>query len=145
MKSFKSVLPFILGLLLLGVSSCEYTHLDGSPLTLEEAIEKSKKIWNQYDIVFAMKDVIDPGTTFHLAFSANGKYQEISPDYDAWLIYADTNPHANGGIHYLWIFVNCKTGKMETINTSSEPYPDWEEERLINRAIPVKVTDEYKK
>ncbi len=114
-------IPFALALV-----SCDKTNLSGGPLTLEEAIEKTKKDWDQFDLVWAWKDPVPANLQIKIVMGDMGKEYEVSPDFEAWLIFADTNPGQNGGIHYRWYFVDVKTGLIEIVNTSCEPFTDSE-------------------
>lgn len=126
--------------------SCSGLHLDGRPYTYEEAVEKTRSIWNQYDLVKAYVDPVPAGTVFNIPISSDGTQYETTPDYDAWLIFADTDIHSNGGRHFKWIFVNKKTGKVEQLDTFCEPIMDydWSIEEYNAHISLVKMSDYYK-
>lgn len=125
-------IPFALALV-----SCDKTNLSGGPLTLEEAIEKTKKDWDQFDLVWAWKDPV-PANSQMKIFLGSGKEYEESPDFESWLIVADTNPLQNGGIHYRWYFVSINGGRTQTLDTTSGPYEDMPLDEYMPKVVVLK-------
>ncbi len=98
----------------------------GKQQSLEDAIELTKSEWNKYDYAIAWDEPIPANTQIDIVLGG-GKENEVSPEYETWLIVADTNPLANGGPHYKWIFVSTQTGQISTLMTTSEPFPTHED------------------
>ena len=111
-------------LLLLTFACKKNEQTPGKPQSLEEAIELTKSEWNKYDYAFAWNEPIPTNTQMDIVLGEMGKQYEVSPAYETWLIVADTNPLANGGPHYKWIFVSTQTGQTSTLMTTSEPFPN---------------------
>lgn len=108
------------------------------PMSLEDAIEYTKDIWDKFDIVIAWTDIVPANTQIKILPDITGKDYVVSPDYDAWLIFADTNPGANGGPHYRWIFVGVKNGKIEMLDTTSQPFTFEYSEEWLNHRLEIK-------
>ena len=144
MKTKISISGLFLGVIVSVVTSCEQSFLKGTSLTLDDAIEKTKKIWNQYSIVEACLDLIPANTVIQLhSFDINNyKTSEVSPSSDSWLIYMDMYPTANGGTHYKWLFVNAKNGKVTSIDTSDKPRlnENWSLEEYLSHVKTIKYT-----
>ena len=124
---------------LLTVVSCnKASNQHKGPLTLEEAIELTKNEWDKYESAIAWDAPIPANTKMDIVLGVMGKEYEVSPAYETWLIVADTNPLANGGPHYKWIFVSTETGQISTLMTTSEPFTTDEEKDFIHHIIVVK-------
>jgi len=98
----------------------------GKQQNLEDAIELTKNDWNKYDYAIAWDEPIPANTQIDIVLGG-GKENEVSPEYETWLIVADTNPLANGGPHYKWIFVSTQTGRTSTLMTTSIPFTSQED------------------
>lgn len=117
--------------------SCDKTQSLSGPLTLEEAIEKTKPEWDKFDQVWAWKDPV-PANSQMKIFLGSGKEYEESPDFESWLIVADTYPLANGGIHYRWYFVSINGGRTQTLDTTSGPYEDMPLDEYMPKVVVLK-------
>ncbi|MBQ3814199.1 MAG: hypothetical protein II841_11655 [Bacteroidales bacterium] len=124
---------------LLTIVSCNKpgNHSNG-PQTIEEAIELTKHEWDKYESAIAWDAPIPANTKMDIVLGVMGKEYEVSPAYETWLIVADTNPLANGGPHYKWIFVSTETGQISTLMTTSLPFTTDEEKDFIHHIIIVK-------
>lgn len=92
--------------------------------SLDDAICLTKATWDQYESAIAWNEPIPANSRIRILLGEGGKEYELSPKDESWLIVADTNPMANSGPHYKWIFVSTTTSQISTYNTTSEPLFD---------------------
>ncbi len=84
---------------------------DGSPITMEQALEIVRDEVDFYDWVEISTEIIKKGTTFtNYLDTTQGTY---SVPYDSWIVMIDTNPQANSGRFWLYIYVNAYSGRAE--------------------------------
>ena len=94
--------------LLLSLSACR----DGNwryPLSQEDALEMTRHLWEEYDLVLVSKDIVPGGTTMEENFKTS-----VVCESDSWVIVADTKYYmfAIGEAKWLYIIVNKNTGKI---------------------------------
>ena len=94
--------------LFLSLSACR----DGNwryPLSQEDALEMTRHLWEEYDLVLVSKDIVPGGTTMEENFKTS-----VVCESDSWVIVADTKYYmfAIGEAKWLYIIVNKNTGKI---------------------------------
>lgn len=82
---------------------------DGSPITQAQALEIVKETTDEYQVVFASKAIEKKGTGFH---SWDQHFGQVP--CDSWVIIINTNPRANSGRFWLYIYVDPYSGNAET-------------------------------
>lgn len=75
-------------------------------ITQEQAIASVSSIIDQYDMVYVSDSVVPANTPFVAGF-----HDSRTADYDAWVIMINTEPLANSGKFWRYLYVNAKTGK----------------------------------
>ena len=96
------------------MSSCnkeDSYNADGSPITMEQALDIVKDEVEYYEWVEISTEVIKRGTTFTNALDITcGTYKV---PYDSWVIMFNTAPLFEGGQYWLYIYVNAHTGATD--------------------------------
>lgn len=83
-------------------------NADGSPLTMEQAIEIVQEEVDYYEEAYISKSIIKKGTKFTNSLDPTcGTYKV---PYDSWIVIINTNPLANSGQFWLYIYINAHTG-----------------------------------
>ncbi len=82
---------------------------DGSPITMAQALEIVKDKVDYYDWVEISTEVIKGGSIFTNNY--NGIDAKFKVPYDSWIVMINTEPLANSGRFWLFIYVNAYTGK----------------------------------
>lgn len=86
---------------------------DGTPITQEQALKIAKKEIDKYDVVYISQSILEKGKTFVASLSF-GK-ESIVP-YDSWILMIDSDPLANGGQKWLYIYIDAYYGTMDTVS-----------------------------
>lgn len=111
----KRILPFVL-VVAMAVISCtkerkdEPYNPDGSPITQAQALEIVKEDIEQYDLVYASKSIVKKGTSFMPSLSISRK---VKVRHDSWIVMIDSDPWANGGRKWIYIYVDAYTGNAD--------------------------------
>ena len=102
------------------------------PLSQEDALEKTRSLWEGYDLVLVSKDIVPAGT----------KTEDLSGTFvicesDSWLIVADTKLwyFALGEAKFLYIAVNKNNGRVSQSYHSSAPVSDVDFDHVIEPPI----------
>ncbi len=82
---------------------------DGSPITMEQALEIVRDEVDFYDWVEISTEIIKKGTKFTNYLDTT--QSTYSVPYDSWIVMIDTNPQANSGRFWLYIYVNAYSGR----------------------------------
>ena len=82
---------------------------DGSPITMEQALEIVGDEVDFYDWVEISTEIIKKGTKFTNYLDTT--QSTYSVPYDSWIVMIDTNPQANSGRFWLYIYVNAYSGR----------------------------------
>ena len=110
---------FLLSIILFAFSckkdSVETQYHD--PLTRDEAISATKKIWNNYDIVAVSKEIVLAKTAIHQV--SGDAY--LAPDYDSWVILINASPLSYSLNPYSLLFVNVHSGEYKRIDNLEWP------------------------
>lgn len=108
---------FLLSIILFAFSckkdSVETQYHD--PLTRDEAISATKKIWNNYDIVAVSKEIVLAKTAIPQV--SGDAY--LAPDYDSWVIVIDAEPSSNGTDRFTLLFVNVHDASYKRVDKVS--------------------------
>lgn len=116
----KRVLTLILTIAM-AVASCTKEdkngpyNRDGSPITQAQALKIVKSTIDEYDLVYITKSIVRKDVAFTTSLSVSG--QTVVP-YDSWIVMIDSDPLAEGGQKWIYIYVDAYTGK--TGNHSKE-------------------------
>lgn len=89
-------------------SNDEPYNPDGSPITQAQALEIVKEDIDEYDLVFISKSIVDKGTEIDTFFG-----HDSAVPCESWVVIIDTNPWANGGRKYLYIYVDAYSGNSD--------------------------------
>ncbi len=81
---------------------------DGSPITQAQALEIVKEDIDEYDVVYVSKSIVKKGTKF----TSYSHHDGIVP-CDAWMVVINTEPRANSGAYWLYIYIDPYTGKAD--------------------------------
>lgn len=81
---------------------------DGSPITQAQALEIVKEDIDQYDVVMVSKSVVKKGKKFKTYFDRGG-----TVPCDSWVVIINTNPLANSGPFWLYIYVDSYSGNAD--------------------------------
>lgn len=90
-----------------------FYNKDHSPITREQAIKIMKKEIDRYEEVVICKDIVRAGSKILPGLTFVGDKERIAP-YDSWLIIFDTDPLANGGQKFLYVYVDAYSGSAKT-------------------------------
>ena len=109
----KRILPFVLAVAMMAISCTKESkeepyNPDGSPITQAQALEIVKEDIEQYDLVFISKSIVDKGTKIDTFFGHNS-----AVPCESWVVIIDTDPWANGGRKFLYIYVDAYTGNSD--------------------------------
>ena len=88
-----------------------FYNKDHSQITREQAVKIMKKEIDRYEEVRISKDILKAGTKITMYYM---EPEEIVVPYDSWLIVFDTDPLANGGKKYLYVYVDVYSGASKT-------------------------------
>ncbi len=91
-------------------SNDEPYNPDGSPITQAQALEIVKEDIDQYDLVYASKSIVKKGTSFMPSLSISKK---VKVQHDSWIVIIDSDPWANGGRKWIYIYVDAYTGNAD--------------------------------
>lgn len=86
--------------------------------SLEDAIELTKDKWDKYRLVYALKEVVEPNTTFLL--DNYTKETITTPKKECWVIFIH-HIDVNSMLQYTWLIVNRKTGKILEVAANLPP------------------------
>ncbi len=83
---------------------------DGSPITQAQALEIVKEDIEQYDLVYVTESIVKKGTSFKPSLSVS---REVKVQHDSWIVMIDSDPWANGGRKWIYIYVDAYTGNAD--------------------------------
>ncbi len=109
----KRVLSLVLSIVVAVVSCTKESkegpyNPDGSPITQAQALEIVKDVVDEYDFVFISKTIVKNGTKFQ---SFDGHCGTVPRD--SWVVFINTEPLANSGQFWLYIYVDSYTGNSD--------------------------------
>ena len=109
----KRILPFVFAAIMMAISCTkenneEPYNPDGSPITQAQALEIVKEDIDEYDLVFISKSIVDKGTEIDTFFG-----HDSAVPCESWVVIIDTDPWANGGRKYLYIYVDAYSGNSD--------------------------------
>lgn len=81
---------------------------DGSPITQAQALEIVKEDVDYYDVVYVSKSIVKKGTKF---CTYPHKYGQVP--CDSWIVIINTEPSANSGPFWLYIYVDPYSGNAD--------------------------------
>lgn len=84
---------------------------DGSPITMEQALEIVRDDVDFYDWVEISTEIIKKGTKFTNYLDTTQRTYKIP--YDSWVVMINTEPSANSGRFWIYSYVNAYTGRVE--------------------------------
>ena len=108
----KRVLPLFLAFMM-AIVSCtkeskdESYNPDGSLITQAQALEIVKEDIDQYDVVYISKSIVKKGTKF----KTYDRYGQVP--CDSWVVIMNTEPSANSGPYWLYIYVDPYSGNAD--------------------------------
>lgn len=109
----RKFLALALAMATFAVASCEKENKespynpDGSPITQEQALEIVKEDVDMYDYVYVSKSIIKKGTKIK-TLDREGRVP-----IDSWVVIINTEPQANSGPFWLYIYVDAYTGNAD--------------------------------
>lgn len=89
-------------------SKDEPYNSDGSPITQAQALEIVKEDVDYYDVVYVSKSIVKKGTKF---CTYPHKYGQTP--CDSWVVIINTEPSANSGPFFLYIYVDPYSGNAD--------------------------------
>lgn len=89
-------------------SKDEPYNSDGSPITQAQALEIVKEEVDFYDVVYVSKSVVKKGTKFR---TFGDHYGQVP--CDSWVVIINTEPAANSGPFWLYIYVDPYSGNAD--------------------------------
>lgn len=109
----KRVLALLLALAMAFVSCTKESkdepyNPDGSLITQAQALEIVKEDIDQYDVVYVSKSIVKKGTKF---CTYPHKYGQVP--CDSWVVIINTEPTANSGPFWLYIYVDPYSGNAD--------------------------------
>lgn len=112
-KRMKRILSFVLSVAMMAISCAKESkeepyNPDGSPVTQTQALEIVKEDIDQYDVVMVSKSVVKKGKKFNTYV---GHYGTVP--CDSWVVIMNTNPNANSGPYWLYIYVDPYSGNAD--------------------------------
>ena len=81
---------------------------DGSPITQAQALEIVKEDIEQYEMVSISKTIVKKGTKFQTYGDRYGMVPR-----DSWVVIMNTEPLANSGPFWLYIYIDPYTGNAD--------------------------------
>ena len=81
---------------------------DGSLITQAQALEIVKEDIDQYDVVYVSKSIVKKGTKFKTFGERYGRVP-----CDSWVVIINTEPSANSGPYWLYIYVDPYSGNAD--------------------------------
>lgn len=111
-------------------SNDEPYNPDGSPITQAQALEIVKEDIDQYDLVYVSKTIVKKGTRFQTYYDRYGTVPR-----ESWVVFMNTNPNANSGPYWLYIYVDPYSGNADR-DSWEWGYPDTFEYDLIKYELP---------
>ena len=114
---------------------------DGSLITQAQALEIVKEDIDRYDVVYVSKSIVKKGATFMTSLS-DTPVPELK--FDSWVVMIDSDPWANGGKKWIYIYVNAYSGNAD--NDSWEyglPRPGTIEFECVKNDISAVSSSEY--
>ncbi len=81
---------------------------DGSLITQDQALGIVKDEIDEYDVVYISKSIVKKGTRF----TSYTHHDGIVP-CDAWVVVINTDPWANSGAYWLYIYIDPYTGNAD--------------------------------
>lgn len=109
----KRILPFVFAAIMMAISCTKenndepYNH-DGSPITQAQALEIVKEDIDEYDFVCVSKSIVKKGTKFRSWDGHEGTVPRKS-----WVVIINTEPLANSGQFWLYIYIDSYTGNAD--------------------------------
>lgn len=109
----KRILAFILTIATMVISCIkenkeESYNPDGSPVTQAQALEIVKEDIDPYNVVMVSKSVVKKGEKFKTYLDRGG-----TVPCDSWVVIINTNPLANSGPFWLYIYVDPYSGNAD--------------------------------
>ena len=109
----KRVFPLFLAFMMAFVSCTKDSkddpyNPDGSLITRAQALEIVKEDIDQYDVVYVSKSIVKKGTKF---CTYPYKYGQVP--CDSWVVIINTEPSANSGPFFLYIYVDPYSGNAD--------------------------------
>lgn len=100
---------------------------DGSPISQAQALEIVKEDVDFYDVVYVSKSIVKKGTEF---CTYPDKYGRVPRD--SWVVIINTEPLANSGPFWLYIYVDPYSGNADEESWEwGYPIPDSFECQLV--------------
>lgn len=113
----KRILSFVLAAAMMAISCTKEKennggpyNPDGSPITQAQALEIVKEDIDEYDLVYVTKSIVKKGTSFKPSLSVS---RMVEVRHDSWIVMIDSDPRANGGQKWLYIYVDAYTGNAD--------------------------------
>lgn len=119
----KRILPFVLAVAMVAISCTKESkeepyNPDGSPITQAQALEIVKEDIDEYDLVYVSKSIVKKGTKFQTDYKQYGTIPR-----DSWVVFMNTEPRANSGPYWLYIYIDPYTGNADS-DSWEWGYPD---------------------
>ncbi len=137
----KRILPFVLAIAMVAISCTKESkeepyNPDGSPITQAQALEIVKEDIDEYDFVCVSKSIVKKGTKFRTWDGHEGTVLRKS-----WIVIINTEPLANSGRFWLYIYIDPYTGNAD-MDSWEWGEPDSFECDLVKCEIGSSVNDE---
>ncbi len=96
---------------------------DGSPITQAQALEIVKEEIDEYDMVYVTSAIARKNMVLDISMDGS---RVVKVPCDSWIVAIDSDPLANGGQKWLYIYVDAYTGNAD--KESWEWGMPWQEE-----------------
>ena len=113
----KRILTFVLAAAMVAVSCTkekknndEPYNPDGSPITQAQALEIVKEDIDQYELVYVTTAIAKKNMILDIPMDGS---RVVKVPCDSWIVAIDSDPWANGGQKWLYIYVDAYTGNAD--------------------------------
>lgn len=111
----KRILPFVFAAIMMAISCTkenndEPYNPDGSPITQAQALEIVKEEIDEYDMVYVTSAIARKNMVLDIPMDGS---RVVKVPCDSWIVAIDSDPLANGGQKWLYIYVDAYTGNAD--------------------------------
>ena len=111
----KKILTFVLAAIMMAISCTkenneEPYNPDGSPITQAQALEIVKEDIDQYELVYVTTAIAKKNMILDIPMDGS---RVVKVPCDSWIVAIDSDPWANGGQKWLYIYVDAYTGNAD--------------------------------
>ena len=113
----KRILTFVLAVAMVAISCTKEKennegpyNPDGSPITQAQALEIVKEDIDQYELVYVTTAIAKKNMILDIPMDGS---RVVKVPCDSWIVAIDSDPWANGGQKWLYIYVDAYTGNAD--------------------------------